>query len=42
MSSKEENIIEQLWGENLDKVKGKVLKRVCKEREKKGKDKGER
>jgi len=35
MSDKGEDIIEQLWGENLDRVKGKVLKRICKGREKK-------
>jgi len=34
MSSKGEDIIEQLWGEYLDKVKGKVLRRICKEKEK--------
>jgi len=29
-----ENIIEQIWEENLDRVKGKVPRRVWKEREK--------
>jgi len=37
MSSKGEDIIEQLWRENLDK--GKILKRICKEREKRVKTK---
>jgi len=33
MSDKGEDIIEQLWGENLDRVKGKVLKKVSKGKE---------
>jgi len=34
LNSRGGDIIEQLWGENLDRNKGMVLKKVCKEREK--------
>jgi len=32
--------IDRIWSENMDSCKGKVIKRLCKEREKRIKDKG--
>jgi len=33
MKLEEGEILKNLWGKNLDKAKGKVLKKLCKERE---------
>jgi len=35
-------ILEQLWGKDLDSCKGKILRRLCREREKRIRDKKDR
>jgi len=37
-----EDVTEQIWGENLDRVKGKVLKRERERKKVKGEGKGEK
>jgi len=35
LGDRKEEILERLWGEDLDRCKGKILKRLWREREKK-------
>jgi len=35
LGSEEKDILGKLWGEDLNRLKGEILKKLCKEREKK-------